>query len=122
MNDFFNSLSNEKDLIEITSNQFVANSPKVLKSLPSSQISPKFVNLDLGSDASERTLGLIWNINTDKLHLNQLPKIFPETNRGILSMIAEIYDLRSIRNLRSIRDSYTSFTEIKGNHSRFMER
>ena len=99
MDDFHNSLPNEIDLVKITSKiiialntygfrltKFVSNSPTVLKSLPSSEISPKFVNLDLGSDASERTLGLIWNINTDKLRFKPVTKIFPKTKRGILSM------------------------------------
>ena len=60
MDKFLNSLPNEIDLIKITSKiitvlniygfrltKFVSNSPAVLKSLPSLEISPKFVNLDL---------------------------------------------------------------------------
>ena len=79
MDDFLNSLLNEIDLIKITNKiitvlntygfrltKFISNSPTVIKSLPSL----KFVNLDLGSDASERKLGSICNINTDKLSLN----------------------------------------------------
>ena len=65
--------------------------PIVLKSLLSSEMMPKFENLDLGSDASERRLGLIWNINTDKLSFKPVTKIFPGTKRGILSMISTIY-------------------------------
>ena len=65
--------------------------PTVLKSLLSSEMMPKFENLDLGSDASERRLGLIWNINTDKLSFKPVTKIFPGTKRGILSMISTIY-------------------------------
>ena len=57
-----------------------------------SEISPKFVNLDLGSDAREGTLVLIWNNNTDKLSFKPITKNFPETKRGILSMISTIYD------------------------------
>ena len=104
MNDFLNSLSNEKDLIRITSKiitvlntygfwltKFVWNS-STLKSLPSSEILPKFVNLDLGSDASERRLGSIWNINTDKLSFKPVTKNFSEMKRGILRMISTIYN------------------------------
>ena len=69
----------------------MSNSSTVLKSLPSSKISPKFVNLDLGSDGSERTLGLIWNINTDELLFKPVTKIFSETKRGTFSMISTIY-------------------------------
>ena len=71
--------------------KFVSNSPTVLNSLPSSEISPKFVNLDLGSDVSDKILGLIWNINIDKLLFKPVTKIFPKTKRGILSMISTIY-------------------------------
>ena len=72
--------------------KFVSNSPTVLNSLPSSEISPKFVNLDLGLDVSDKILGLIWNINTEKLLFKTVIKIFPETKQGILSMISTIYD------------------------------
>ena len=74
MENFLNSLSNEKDLIRITRKiinilniyqfwftKFVSNSPTASKSLPSSKLSAKFVNLDLGY-ASERALGWTWNI------------------------------------------------------------
>ena len=103
IDDFLNSLPNEINLINIKSKittilntygfrvtKFVSISPTVLKSLPSSEISPKFVNLDLGSDASERTLVLIWNINTDELSIKPVTKIFPETKRGILSIISTV--------------------------------
>ena len=105
MDDFLNSLPNEIGLVDITSKittvfniygfrltKFVSNSPTVLQSSPTSEISPKFVNLDLGLDASERTLGLIWNINTDKLSFKPFTKILPKTKRSILSMISTIYD------------------------------
>ena len=72
----FNLPSNEKDLIRITSkkiiilntygfkiSKFISNSTTVLKLLSS----PKLFNLNIGSNASERTEGLVWNINTDKL-------------------------------------------------------
>ena len=98
-------LPNEIDLIKIKSRtitvlntyefrltNFASNSPTVLKSLPLSEISPKFVNLDLGSDGSERILGLIWNINADELSFKPVTKIFSETKRGTLSMISTIYD------------------------------
>ena len=71
--------------------KFVSNSPIVLNSLPSSEISPKFVNLDLGSDVSDKILGLIWHINIDKLLFKPINKIFPKTKRGVLSMISTIY-------------------------------
>ena len=69
--------------------KFVSNLPTVLKLLPSSKILPKFVDVDSGSDAG-RMLGLIWDINTDKLSFKPVTKIFLETKQGILSMISTI--------------------------------
>ena len=48
--------------------------------------------MDLGSDASEKTLGLICSVNKDKLSFKPVTKHFTETRRGILSMISTIYD------------------------------
>ena len=83
----YQMISNEKDLVRITSKiitvlntygfrrtKFIPNLPTVLKSLLSSEILPTFVYLDLGSYACERTLGLIWNINTDKLSFKPVTK------------------------------------------------
>ena len=53
---------------------------------------PEFVNLDLGSDAIKKILGLVWNINTDKLSFKPETKIFPGIKQGILSMISTIND------------------------------
>ena len=105
MDDVLNSPWNEEDLIGITSKiiivlntnrfqltKFVSSSRTVIKLLRSSKIYPKLVNLDLGSDASERTLCLIWNINTDKLSAKPVTKNFIETKQGILSVISTIYD------------------------------
>ena len=91
MDNFLNLLPNEIDLINITSKittvlntygfqltKFVSNLPAILKSLPSSKY------------ALERTLGLIWNINTDKLSFKPVTKVFLKTKRGILSMISTI--------------------------------
>ena len=69
--------------------KFLSNLPTVLKLLPSSKILSKFVDVDSGSDAG-RMLGLIWDINTDKLSFKPVTKIFLETKQGILSMISTI--------------------------------
>ena len=70
--------------------RFVSNLPTVLKSLPSSKILPKSVDVDSGSDVSGRMLGLIWDINTDKLSFKPVTKIFLEMKQSILSMISTI--------------------------------
>jgi hypothetical protein len=61
------------------------------KSTDSSEIS-KFITLDLQADT--KTLGLLWNCATDKLKYNISDfSTNPVTKRGILSIIAQIYDL-----------------------------
>ena len=105
MDDFLYSLSNEKDLITITSQimsvlnthgfrlrKFISNSSFILNSLPSSEVSPNFINLDLASEHLERTLGLIWDVNRDQFTFKPVTKTFPNTKRGMLSMISSIYD------------------------------
>ena len=44
----------------------------------------------------ERTLGLTWSINADKLSFKPATKIFPEAKRDILRMISTIYDSSGI--------------------------
>jgi hypothetical protein len=52
----------------------------------------KFITLDLQADT--KTLGLLWNCATDKLKYNISDfSTNPVTKRGILSIIAQIYDL-----------------------------
>jgi hypothetical protein len=61
------------------------------KSTDSSEIS-KFITLDLQADT--KTLGLLWNCATDKLKYNISDfSTNRVTKRGILSIIAQIYDL-----------------------------
>ena len=55
--------------------------------------------MDLETDTSERTLGLTWKINTEKLFFKPATKNFPETKQGFLSMISAIYDPLGILTL-----------------------
>ena len=105
MDDFLKSMSNETDLIKLVGgviatlktcsfrlSKFVSNSIKVLKHLPATEISPKYVNLDLNSLSSERTLGLIWNIDKDTFTFKPVWKKLPNTKRGILSIVSSTFD------------------------------
>ena len=47
----------------------------ILNSLPKTEISPKLVSFDLRTPTAEIALGMIWNINQDKLTLKQSQRI-----------------------------------------------
>ena len=105
MDDFLKSVSNENDSVkhvrEVISvlnscgfrlNKFLSNSTFVLERLPKTEISSKYVNVDLNSLISERTLGLIWNIENDTFTFKPAIKCLPDTKRGILSIISSIFN------------------------------
>ena len=109
MDDYLKSMSNEKDLISLTCKvvsdlkchgfnlkKFISNSEKALQSLPHGSLNQKYVNLEFSSSASERALGLIWNIQKDTFTFKPIIKYYPYTNRGILSLMLSIFNSLSI--------------------------
>ena len=73
-------------------NKFISNSTFVLESLPKTEISLKYINLDLNSLISERTPGLIWNIENDTFTFKTVIKNLPHTKRGVLSIVSSVFD------------------------------
>ena len=105
MDDFLKSMSNENDLVKLVRevisvlnscgfrlNKFISNLTFVLESLPKTEISSKYVNLDLNSLISEGTLGLIWDIENDTFTFKTVIKDLPDTKRGILSIVSSVFD------------------------------
>ena len=105
MDDYLKLMSNEKDLISLTSKviavfkcnglnlkKFISNSEKVLQSLQQSTLHQKYVNLEFSSPISERVLGLIWNIQKDTFTFKPIIKYYPDTKREILSLMSSILD------------------------------
>ena len=105
MDDFLKSIPEEKQLAELLHevisvlnacgfrlNKFISNSHEILKELPKSEISSKYINLDFDSLNAERTLGLVWVIEKDIFTFNPKIKESENTKRGILSTIASIFD------------------------------
>ena len=45
--------------------KWVSNSKVILENIPSSDLSPNFINLDLNSQPVERVLGMIWNVSEE---------------------------------------------------------
>ena len=104
MEDFLKFMSNENDLVKLVRevisvlnscgfrlNKFISNSTFVLESLPKTEISSKYLNLDLNSLISERTLGLIWNIENDAFPFKPAIKYLPDAKRGILNIVSSVF-------------------------------
>ena len=72
--------------------KFVSNSKVILDNFASSELSTKFINLDLNSQPIERVLGIIWNANEDFFIFKPLLKQCVYTKRGALGIVASIFD------------------------------
>ena len=105
MDDFLSSLSDEESLIRLSLSlvscrkacgfrhtKWASNSKVILENTPSSELSPKFINLDLNSQPIERVLGTMWHVSEDFFFLKPLLKQFVYTKRGILGFFASIFD------------------------------
>ncbi|XP_072168946.1 uncharacterized protein [Diadema setosum] len=72
--------------------KWLSNDMDVLASIPQEERAQSVVDLDLDHLPIERTLGVLWNVETDdfgfKVHLKEKPA----TRRGILSMVSSLYD------------------------------
>ena len=66
--------------------KFISNSRDILKEIYLGNLTPKVVNLDLDE------LPIATSPNSDMLTFKIVNKNFPETKRGILSMVSSIFD------------------------------
>ena len=73
--------------------KFLSNSKKVLQSISENDRRKGVKDVDLTGDLpSERTLGVLWNADTDQFGFKVSLSKKPMTRRGILSTISSIYD------------------------------
>lgn len=74
--------------------KWISNSRTVLMSIPQAARAKEVKDLDLESNdlPTERTLGIQWHIERDKLTFAVSLKQQPYTRRGILSIISSVYD------------------------------
>lgn len=74
--------------------KFVSNSREVLQSFPTTEIVKEAQGLDLCKDKlpAERTLGMEWRTNDDCFTFSGSLQEKPNTKKGILSIISQIYD------------------------------
>ena len=70
------------------------NSSEVLDSIPRVERAKSVLDLDLdkGKLPIQRTLGLHWDMTSDKFWFNVVLKDKPNTRRGILSLVSSVYD------------------------------
>jgi len=74
--------------------KWLSNKREVLQEIPSSERAKSIssMNLDLDDFPSDRTLGVLWNVNEDTFTFKVTLKNKPITRRGILSVSSSIYD------------------------------
>ena len=71
--------------------KFVSNSQELMASIASSERAA-VKDLDLENGHMERTLGVQWSLGSDTLTFSVSPQECPPTRRGILAMVASVYD------------------------------
>ncbi|KAK7899128.1 hypothetical protein WMY93_019981 [Mugilogobius chulae] len=94
------ALSLYKELVALCSDggfrltKWLSNRPAVMNAVPLFQraTSMEQLNMELDSVSVERVLGLEWSIKSDTFRFNVKLKDQPITRRGMLSIIASIYD------------------------------
>lgn len=74
--------------------KFVSNSPKVMSAFPVEDLGKEVKSLQLDKDSlpTHRSLGLLWDMNSDKFKFDTCVKGTPQTRRGMLSALNSIYD------------------------------
>jgi len=74
--------------------KFMSNSRSLLKKVPMSERAIEVQKVDLSTSKlpTQRTLGLKWNVESDTFTFDTLEKESASTRRGVLSIVASIYD------------------------------
>ena len=74
--------------------KWVSNSREVMESIPSENHAPKVRDIDLCSEdlPTERTLGILWDVQSDKIGIAVKETDPKPTRRSILSIMSKVYD------------------------------
>ena len=72
--------------------KWVSNRKEVLRAVPESERAPGLQNLNLQALPTERTLGFLWNVNTDMFTYSTMSTRHPLTRRGMLGAVCAVYD------------------------------
>lgn len=70
----------------------MSNSHEVLTAIPSSEVVCDTVHLDCNELPQARALGVRWSAEQDMLSLEPVKSEFPNTKRGILSAMSNVFD------------------------------
>lgn len=71
--------------------KFICNSPEVMSVIPNSEVT-EHQQLFEAAQPTHRTLGMEWSVATDTLRFTSHLDSKPPTRRGILSVVAQLYD------------------------------
>ena len=66
--------------------KWISNSTEVLLQLPRTEV--KTVSMDLDELPMDRALGMRWDPNKDVFTFNVMERVYPDTKRGMLSLIS----------------------------------
>ena len=74
--------------------KWVSNSREVLRSIPETELAKGVKTLDLDQERlpAERTLGVLWRVETDSYGFDVHLEDKPPTRRGLLSIVSSVYD------------------------------
>ena len=74
--------------------KLASNRPEVLETLPRDRLTPQLQVINFHADnlPTHKTLGLIWHASTDQLRVKVAVAEHPRTRRGLLSVLASVYD------------------------------
>ena len=75
-----------------TIRKWVANSPRVLESVPEADRSKQVRERSIDSPLEERALGVYWSVESDCFSYKVREMEKPLTKRGLLSMLSSVYD------------------------------
>ena len=106
MDDFIKSVESEEEAASILTDvtnmlkkggfkltKFNSNSDVVIGSIPPEELAQSKIQLDLDDQSIQRTLGVKWNLNSDKFTFSStLSAEIKYTKRGILKITSSIFD------------------------------
>jgi len=74
--------------------KWISNSSEVLDTIPEHEKAKRVRNLDMPGDTTrtERALGTVWDIDSDRLAYRTVENKRPPTRRGILSTLSSVFD------------------------------
>ena len=94
VNDCFKSVKSSERAVEFVDlTKWLCNKPEVIESIAKVERAPSVLDLELNKERLpvQRTLGLKWDMESDKFTFEVSLKDKPNTSRGILSLTSSVY-------------------------------